>query len=258
MTEIVNCNSEENPPASFLPVAVQAEAGAQIRWQIPVTDAARAAQVKMQAFIQPVAANRISSPFYAGAHALFKLTLDDRQAMIYVNGDIRLKFEADGCYYKNSQVADELISRQMNDDDYRLLVERGFSADENWFEIVPLLPNETELEVLPDIEGDIPDAIGSALTCLLDDEFWQTELAGYAPQPEDEVLIECGNCNEDFPEGGGYKYDLFCSSHCYLRHYGEQCVGDCPACAAAPLENPSAAAVPAVETGGSEWYPLIF
>lgn len=45
------------------------------------------------------------------------------------------------------------------------------------------------------------------------------------------VLIECGNCDQDFPQGAGTEGDLFCSNHCRQRFHGELCGGDCPACA---------------------------
>ena len=42
--------------------------------------------------------------------------------------------------------------------------------------------------------------------------------------------FHCANCDGLFDKGNVYPQDTFCCSHCYNRHQGDECAGECQDC----------------------------
>lgn len=131
--------------------------------------------IEMVQHVPEIAPNRRHSVFYSGfPNPVATLKRGNREIEVVVNGDVKMKFEEDGSFYKNFQCAEEAESLNLFDDDIRRLSEKNFIADENWFEFDFRLAPSGEWDFIEQsCEGLYDDAVKEAIKILRDDEFWK-------------------------------------------------------------------------------------
>lgn len=132
--------------------------------------------VEMTQHIPEIAPDRRHSVFYSGfANPVATLRRGSRELAVVVNGDVKMKFEPEGGYYKNHQCSEEAIRLDLRDANIRALSDTDFIADENWFEFEYRAgTNDWEL-IESSCEGLYDDAIKEAVRILGDEEFWEAE-----------------------------------------------------------------------------------